>query len=94
MYDVIIGEQRFAIADSRLETIREDLVQAVREGGAIIRFGEDSPHPVEVLVTPHSSVRIVKRTQDSAAEPETRAAPSEPETDYHASDVDWWLEWS
>jgi hypothetical protein len=88
MHKVVINEWRFTVLENQLDEIRDELIEAVRAGGAFVTLSGSRSDPVQVMVTPSTPVRIEPADNEAMV---TAAGPATGE--FLVSEVDWWLEW-
>lgn len=84
-YVVVDGERYFVPDSAGVQAVRDELLQAVRGGGAYVSLGRSGFGYTDVLVTALTPVRIEHVSSDDAADRADAA--------YDPEDVDpsWWL---
>ncbi|MFE1665639.1 hypothetical protein [Microbacterium sp. P02] len=85
-----VHDQYFAVSDERIDDVRSAILSAVRDGGGFVSFDVGTGGSAEVLITPHTTIRI-EQTATAAGDDESRPEGAR-EAPEHA-DMDWWLEW-
>lgn len=83
-YVVIDGARYFVPDDGGIDTVRQELLDAVRSGAAYVALGREGAGYTEVLVTPVTPIHI---------EHINPAAPLLVDDSDRADmpDIDWWL---